>query len=245
MDEITEKTNKTPIDIALQIDNEGYTTSKKLYFWLYENGSHYAKWLKENILENPYADRSEFSPVLRKHQKQGGRPTEDYKITASLAKRISMAAKPGRGEEARIYFLGCEKILSRLAEQRHKTEIERARGITVRQVLTEAVQYSGENERTHGHAYSLYTDLIYKSVFGKNAKQLREEYGIAGQENLRDCFNAEELAKVKSVEMVVSGLVNCGWGYGEIKGFITNQPKKLIADGTEDKEREDNSNEDN
>ena len=243
MDGIIEKVNKTPIDIALQVDDDGYTTSKKLYFWLYGNGSHYAKWLKENILENPYADRSEFSPVLRKPQKQGGRPTEDYKITASLAKRISMAAKSGRGEEARIYFLGCEKILSSLAEQRYKTENRRARGITVRQALTEAIQYSGENERTHGHAYSLYTDLIYKSAFGKNARQLREEYGITKQEDLRDCFSLEELERVKSVEMVVSGLVNCGWGYGEIKDFIINQPKRLIPCGTADKEREDNSNE--
>ncbi len=182
---------------------------------------------------------------MRKPQKQGGRPTEDYKITASLAKRISMADKSERGEQARNYFMGCEQALVKIKEQQHKTEIERARDIAVRQALTEAIWYSGENGRTHGHAYSIYTDLIYKSVFGKNARQLREKYGIARQENLRDCFNAEELAKVKSVEMVVSGLVNCGWGYGEIKDFIINQPKKIIPCRTMDKEREDNSNEDN
>jgi hypothetical protein len=34
---------------------------------------------------------------------------------------------------------------------------------------------------------------------------------------------------VKSVEMVVSGLVDCGWGYDEIKSFITNKERKLIA----------------
>lgn len=106
--------------------------------------------------------------------------------------------------------------------------IEREKGIAVRQSLTKAIQQSGENERTHGHAYSLYTDLIYKAVFGKNAKQLRDEYGIAKQDNLRDCFAQEELAKVKSVEMVVSGLVDCGWGYEEIKDFITNSSRKLI-----------------
>ena len=31
----------------------------------------------------------------------------------------------------------------------------------------------------HGHAYSTYTNAIYKSVFGKDAKHLREDYGIA------------------------------------------------------------------
>lgn len=107
--------------------------------------------------------------------------------------------------------------------------IEREKGIVVRQAFTKALKESGENERTHGHAYSLYTDLIYKAVFGKSAKQLREEYGITKQDNLRDFFAQEELAKVKSVEMVVSGLVDCGWGYDDIKEFVTSRTRKLIA----------------
>ena len=106
---------------------------------------------------------------------------------------------------------------------------EREKGIAVRQALTKAIQQSGENERMHGHAYSTYTDLIYKAVLGKSAKQLRDEFKIGKQDNLRDLFSAEELAKVKSVEMVVSGLVDCGWGYDEIKTFITNTERKLIV----------------
>ncbi len=107
--------------------------------------------------------------------------------------------------------------------------IEREKGIAVRQSLTKAIQQSSENERMHGHAYSTYTDIVYKTVFGKTAKQLREEYGIDKKANLRDCFTVEELEKVQSIEMIISGLVNCGWGYNEIKEFITNPAKKLIA----------------
>lgn len=107
--------------------------------------------------------------------------------------------------------------------------IEREKGIAVRQSLTKAIQQSSENERMHGHAYSTYTDIVYRTVFGKTAKQLREEYGIDKKANLRDYFTAEELEKVQSIEMIISGLVNCGWGYNEIKEFITNPAKKLIA----------------
>nr|DAE15789.1 MAG TPA: regulatory protein [Siphoviridae sp. ctu9a31]DAH26479.1 MAG TPA: regulatory protein [Caudoviricetes sp.] len=107
--------------------------------------------------------------------------------------------------------------------------IEREKGIAVRQSLTKAIQQSSENERMHGHAYSTYTDIVYRTVFGKTAKQLREEYGIDKKANLRDCFTVEELEKVQSIEMIISGLVNCGWGYNEIKEFITNPAKKLIA----------------
>lgn len=45
---------------------------------------------------------------------------------------------------------------------------EREKGIAVRQALTKAIQQSNENERMHGHAYSTYTDVIYKSLFGKS-----------------------------------------------------------------------------
>lgn len=106
---------------------------------------------------------------------------------------------------------------------------EREKGIAVRQALTGALQQSQENERMHGHAYSTYTNIIYKAVFGKDAKHLREEYGIAKKDNLRDWFSAEELSVVQAVEMIVSGLIGCGWGYDQIKEFIQNQSLKLLA----------------
>lgn len=230
MDEIIVKTNKTPIEIALQIDDDGFTTAKKLYEWLERDPSHYARWIKENITENPFAEENEYSPFKAKTSKKGGRPTEDYKISASLAKRISMADKSERGESARIYFIGCEQALVKLAEERHKTEIERAKGIVVRQALTKAIQQSGENERMHNHAYSTYTDLVYKSLFGKNAKQLREEHGLTKKDNIRDIiFSTEELVQIQNGEMLVSSLIGYGWGYEEIKDFIVNKTIKKIA----------------
>jgi Rha family phage regulatory protein len=107
---------------------------------------------------------------------------------------------------------------------------EREKGIAVRQALTKAIQQSSENERMHGHAYSVYTDIVYKAVFGKGAKQLREEYGIGKTDTLRDCFAQEELAKIQSVEMIIGGLVDCGWGYDEIKHFALESKRRLIAD---------------
>ncbi len=228
-EEIMNVENKTPIEIALQIDDDGFTTARNLYEWLELNPTHYARWAKENITENPFADENEFSPLRAKTSSKGGRPTEDYKITASLAKRISMAAKSERGEQARNYFIGCEQTLEKLVKERHRAEVERAKGIAVRQALTKALQQSNENERMHGHAYSTYTNLIYKSIFGKDAKHLREEYGISNKEELRDFFTPEELQQVKKAEMLVSSLVEYGWGYEEIKDFILNRIIERIA----------------
>ena len=106
---------------------------------------------------------------------------------------------------------------------------EREKGIAVRQAFTKAIQQSSENERMHGHAYSTYTDVIYKSIFGKNAKQLREEFGITKKESMRDYFSEEDLVKTQNAEMLVSALVGYGWGYNEIKEFILNKGINKIA----------------
>lgn len=99
--------------------------------------------------------------------------------------------------------------------------IEREKGIAVRQALTKALQQSTENERMHGHAYSTYTNVIYKVLFGMNAAQLREKYQIKVSDNLRDFFTQEELRAIQSMECLVSGLVDCGWEYTAVKDFIT------------------------
>lgn len=107
---------------------------------------------------------------------------------------------------------------------------EREKGIGVRRVLTDNLQRTSENERMHGHAYSTYTDLIYKSVFGKTAKQLRLDLNIGNKENIRDYLTEEELLLVQNAEMLVSSLVGYGWGYGEIKEFLENKSvNKLVG----------------
>ena len=108
--------------------------------------------------------------------------------------------------------------------------VEREKGIAVRQSLTKALQQSTENERMHGHAYSIYTDCIYKAIFQRSAKELREELGIDKKESVRDYLTKEELEALQSMERLVSGLVDCGWGYDQIKEFIQkNNTLRVIA----------------
>ncbi|MDU7086063.1 MAG: Rha family transcriptional regulator [Clostridium sp.] len=124
------------------------------------------------------------------------------------------------GEKAMKFKLAYIKQFNAMEKILRGKLIEREKGIAVRQSLTKALQQSAENERMHGHAYSTYTNAIYKTLFGKNANQLREEYGIGKKDNLRDSFSAEDLKAVQSMECLVSGLVDCGWGYDQIKQFI-------------------------
>lgn len=108
--------------------------------------------------------------------------------------------------------------------------IERHKGIAVRQALTKALQQSNEDARMHGHAYANYTNCIYKELFGTSAAGLRDKLGIGRSDNLRDHFSQEELQAIQSMECLVSGLVDCGWEYAQIKEFIhTNNTRRQIA----------------
>lgn len=133
------------------------------------------------------------------------------------------------GEKAMQFKLGYIKQFNAMEKALRGKLLEREKGIAVRQALTKALQQSSENERMHGHAYSTYTNCIYKALFDKNAKQLRAEYGIDKKIDLRNCFDEEELKAIKSMEMLVSGLIDCGWGYDKIKSFIKQTNTKSIA----------------
>lgn len=225
--EVLVTSEQTPIEIALGIDEEGMTTARKLYSFLELAQGQFSRWAKTNIIDNSFAVENEdywgFDIDVE------GNKTVDYKITANFAKKLSMLSKSERGEQARNYFIGCEQSLKIAFKKQLAAELERAKGIAVRQALTKAIQQSSENERMHGHAYSTYTDVIYKSIFGKNAKQLREDFGISRKENMRDCFSEEDLVKIQNAEMLVSALVGYGWGYNEIKEFILNKGINKIA----------------
>ena len=133
------------------------------------------------------------------------------------------------GKEAMKYKEDYINQFNTMERMLQSKSLEREKGIAVRQALTKALQQSNENERMHGHAYSNYTNCIYKLLFNKNASQMRKELGLDKKANVRDYLDEEDLKAVKSMEMLVSGLIDCGWGYDKIKDFIQQTNTKLIA----------------
>ena len=220
---------RTPIEVVLDTDKDGYTTAQRLYEWLDLDETHYARWVKANILENPYADEgSDYSPIKASEKQGRGNFATDYKLSASFAKKLAMSTRSERGEQARIYFLQCERALKLVAEEYQKRMFERAKGIGARLALTDVILQSGENERMKGHGYSVYTDLIYKTVLGVNARQYRERHNLGKRENIRDYLSAEELVEVSKVEQLVSSLVNTGFTYDRVKDILKEPSKKTL-----------------
>ena len=113
--DITPSTSdKTPIEIALQIDKDGMTTASKLYAFLELNPSNFASWCRRNITRNKFATENEDYIVFvveNENPKLGGRPKTDYKLTSEFAKKLSMTGNTEKHEQARDYFIACEQGL--------------------------------------------------------------------------------------------------------------------------------------
>ena len=104
-------------------------------------------------------------------------------------------------------------------------------------IKAETQRMRDENEDIIGFIHSLnggyesnnYTKLIYKTIFGKTMKELQEQYKVKGKESVREYVTADELKQIESMEMLVSSLISCGWGYDQIKSFIQENSVKMLA----------------
>ncbi len=109
---------------------------------------------------------------------------------------------------------------TRTMRQAEKWQIEREASKKIRHMTTDAIKGSDPSNKW---VYKNYTNLIYKTIFGKDAKQLKGERGAKSNDNLRDGFTGEELIAIQSAEFTVAGLVEAGLTYHEIKVRIQNR----------------------
>lgn len=102
MNEIQTATMQTPIEIALGIDENGMTTARKLYAFLELANGQFSRWAKTNITENEFAEENidywGFDINVE------GNITQDFKLTAHFAKKLSCKGNGERAEQAREYF---------------------------------------------------------------------------------------------------------------------------------------------
>lgn len=117
MNDLMNKVVQTPIEIALGIDENGMTTAKKLYEFLGMDLKNYSRWIRNNITENQFAEENVdyWVFVMQEENPSGGRPTQDYKLSASFAKKLSMMSRSEKGEQARQYFVRVEDGMKEVA----------------------------------------------------------------------------------------------------------------------------------
>lgn len=128
------------------------------------------------------------------------------------------------------------KIRNYLLNIEEKTEIDRKSwaiqrevGIIERKRMTSAIsKYIPENKNKK-FAYPNYTNMVYKTIFGCDAKSLRLQRNVKTNDALRDNFTESELKKVEEVETIVTGLISMDFTYKQIEEMLKQRYKKKIS----------------
>lgn len=78
---------------------------------------NYSRWVKNNITENQFAEENVdyWAFVIKDERNYNPKPTQDYKLSASFAKKLSMMSKNEKGEQARQYFVKVEDGMKEVA----------------------------------------------------------------------------------------------------------------------------------
>lgn len=110
---VTLTEDKTPIEIALGVDENGMTTARALYEFLELAQGQFSRWAKTNIEQNEFYEENKdwwgFDIV------SNGNNCKDYRLTTDFAKHLSMESHSAKGKIARKYFVTIEDKAKEMA----------------------------------------------------------------------------------------------------------------------------------
>jgi len=193
---------------------EGVVNARELYDFL-ESKQEFTTWIKNKIDKYGFIENEDFLIIL---SKTSGRPKQDFILKLDVAKEIAMVENNEKGKQVRRYFISIEKEMQ-------NRNIAKVQSKPIRLNLTESIKALPDSPHKR-FKYKQYTDIVYKFIFNKNSKQLREMYGIGEKETPRNHFTADEFEKVTKLEHQVSTLIELEMTYEEIKDVLN---KKFTA----------------
>ena len=111
-------------------------------------------------------------------------------------------------EIARKYKIEFVKMFSFMKKELQARQTTRHIGVSVRKELTEVIKNCVTDEgKFKSFAHSNYTRLIYKKIFGKDTKKIKEELGLTKNDNLRDYLTIEQLKLVQDLESKIASYI--------------------------------------
>lgn len=178
MNDMIETTMQTPIEVALGIDENGMTTARALYSFLELRPGNFARWCKSNITENQFAEEGTdyLRLFLDEETPTGGKiQREDYRLTASFAKKLSMMAKSEKGEQARKYFVKVEDGMKELAIRFQNMSPELRAVLVVDQRVTRVEE---KTDTLEDRFNKLEADMPVFTIDAKNIQSAVKKKGV-------------------------------------------------------------------
>lgn len=174
------------------------------------------------LIQQHYSDLEEFGKVRFEIAAVEGSRTGQYAKVYHLNEQQAtlLITYLKNTEPVRRFKKALVREFFNVRQELSRRDAQRAVKLPVRRSLTDAIQDSGENERFRGHAFATYTNLIYKTVTGRSAAQMRKEAGLPKGADVVPLLTADELALVTKREAQVTTLLDCGMRYDAIKTVL-------------------------
>lgn len=185
MNELQTSNMKTPIEIALGVDENGMTTARALYEFLELAQGQFARWAKANIEANEFYEENKdwwgFDIV------SNGNNCKDYRLTTDFAKHLSMESHSARGKEARQYFITIEdrakqEVINRSQLSPQMQMVMQMAESMARQELEQKRQAEKVNriEQTVSNMKDIFTKPIgdWKSEINARVREISVKSGI-------------------------------------------------------------------
>lgn len=185
MEELQTSNMKTPIEIALGVDENGMTTARALYEFLELAQGQFARWAKANIEANEFYEENKdwwgFDIV------SNGNNCKDYRLTTDFAKHLSMESHSARGKEARQYFITIEdrakqEVINRSQLSPQMQMVMQMAESMARQELEQKRQAEKVNriEQTFSNMKDIFTKPIgdWKSEINARVREISVKSGI-------------------------------------------------------------------
>lgn len=199
-----------------KIDAIPFTTSKVIA----DNGKVKHDTV-QRLIRNYKSDLEDFGVLgfqIRKPENtKGGRPEKIYRLNEQQATLLITYMQ--NTLPVRKFKKALVKQFYLMKQDLNKKAVKRLKGKEAREVMTKAIKNLPDSPHKT-MLYKHYTDLIYKIIFNKNAKQLRERFGITKKDVLRDYFTTEQISKVEHLENQVAVLIDFGNDYKTIKAIL-------------------------
>lgn len=225
----------------IQQEGKPAVSARELYAALGAAPGDFNRWLKANILNNPFALDGEDYVSLHdadNSDTQGvkaGRPTTDWALALSFAKKLAMMTRTAEGEKVRSYFLAMEAAAIKAATKPGKKRLPhqdarwlelREEGVGQRKTFVTVLASHGVSKPAD---FSHCTNSLYVGLFNRTAKEIRVAAKLKKSARTRDAMSskaimaaglAEEAAKERIVKDNIRGAYRCAATAQEIASNI-------------------------
>ena len=106
-----------------------------------------------------------------------------------------------------------------MREELQEIRVQKAMRKPIRLGMTDAIQALPDSPHKQ-FKYRQYTDLAYRAVLGKSAKEIREERGASKTATASDYMSAAEIEAVSRMENRIAVLLEVGMDYSQVKACL-------------------------